>query len=194
MSDRRIASTDNQVEFHRFGPTESLSLLDELVSVYAEVFSEPPYGWSEEHIRLFRERLQSQQQRPGFSMFVAYSNAEIIGFAFGLDLPDSSRWWSGLLAPLPTDVVTEWPGRTFVLIELLVRRQWRRQGIASKLHDLLLQDRSEERATLTALPEAKAAQAAYVKWGWLKVGQKRNPLPASPVFDILVKPLTAAPG
>ncbi|MGH4014722.1 MAG: hypothetical protein ACRDSL_12510 [Pseudonocardiaceae bacterium] len=50
-------------------------------------------------------------------------------------------------------------------------------------------DRPEERATLTVMPAATAAQAAYAKWGWRKVAQKRNPLPGSPIFDVLVKEL-----
>jgi hypothetical protein len=33
------------------------------------------------------------------------------------------------------------------------------------MHDLLLKDRKEERATLTVLPQADAAQAAYARWG-----------------------------
>jgi hypothetical protein len=55
-----------------------------------------------------------------------------------------------------------------------------------------LQDRREERATLTVLPAAEAAQAAYAKWGWRKVAQQRNPLPGSPVFDVMVRMLGKA--
>jgi hypothetical protein len=57
---------------------------------------------------------------------------------------------------------------------------------------LLLKDRAEERATLTVLPAAAPAQAAYRKWGWHQVAQKRNPLPGSPLFDVLIKQLTPA--
>jgi hypothetical protein len=59
------------------------------------------------------------------------------------------------------------------------------------MHDLLLKDRPEERATLTVLPAAAPAQAAYRKWGWHKMAQKRNPLPGSPLFDLLIRPLAA---
>ncbi|MGH4014760.1 MAG: hypothetical protein ACRDSL_12705 [Pseudonocardiaceae bacterium] len=52
-----------------------------------------------------------------------------------------------------------------------------------------MQDRHEERATPTVMPAAHAAQAAYAKWDWRKVAQKRNPLPGSPIFDVLVKKL-----
>jgi len=39
------------------------------------------------------------------------------------------------------------------------------------------------------LPAARAAQQAYAKWGWHAVARKRNPLPGSPVFDVLIKDL-----
>lgn len=74
-----------------------------------------------------------------------------------------------------------------------VRAPWRRQHLAQAMHDLPLKDRHEERATLTVLPTTAPAQAAYQKWGWQKVAEKRNPLPGSPLFDVLVKPL-ADPG
>ncbi len=90
---------------------------------------------------------------------------------------------------MPPEVTTERPHRTFALVELLVREPWRRQHVAQGMHDLLLKDRSEERATLTVLPVAAPAQAAYRKWDWRKVAQKRNPLPRSPLFDVLVKQL-----
>ena len=45
---------------------------------------------------------------------------------------------------------------------------------------------------LTVLPAAAPAQAAYAKWGWHQVAQKRNPLPGSPLFDVLIKQLPQA--
>jgi Acetyltransferase (GNAT) domain len=74
-------------------------------------------------------------------------------------------------------------------MELFVRKAWRRQRIAGTMHNLLLRNRREERATLTVLPEAMPAQRAYAKWGWRKVGQKCGPLPNSPPFDVMVKSL-----
>ena len=90
-------------------------------------------------------------------------------------------------------MTNERPGRTFALVELLVRAPFRRQHIAQAMHDMLLRDRPEERATLTVLPAALPAQRAYAKWGWRTVTQKRNPLPGSPVFDVLVKELRRPP-
>jgi ribosomal protein S18 acetylase RimI-like enzyme len=67
-----------------------------------------------------------------------------------------------------------------------VRASWRRQGIARALHDLILANRPEERATLTVLPAAAPAQNAFRAWGWRKVARTRDPRPGSPVADVLV--------
>jgi hypothetical protein len=170
----------------------AISHLDELRALYQEVYAEPPYEWGDEHASLFVERFQTQCCQDGFALVEARDQHDLAGIAFGLTVKPvsgSSGWWSNLTSSLPAEVTAEWPGRTFAIVEMLVRAPWRRQHIAQAMHDLLLKDRPEERAMLTALPAAEPAQAAYRKWGWRKVAQKRNPLPGSPLFDVLVKPL-----
>jgi GNAT superfamily N-acetyltransferase len=107
-----------------------------------------------------------------------------------MPLRPSTSWWRELTAPLPADVTTEHPGRTFALTELLVRASWRRQGIATALHDLLLAGRPEERATLMVLPAAAPAQGALRAWGWRKIARTR-PEPGSPTCDVLILALPA---
>src|SRR5262245_25812276 len=106
-----------------------------------------------------------------------------------MPLRPSTSWWRGLTTALPADITAEHPGRTFALADLLVRASWRRQGIARSLHDLLLADRPEERATLTVLPAAAPAQHAFRAWGWRKVARTRDPKPGSPVCDVLLTTL-----
>jgi hypothetical protein len=72
-----------------------------------------------------------------------------------------------------------------------VRASWRRQGIAATLHDLILSNRPEERATLIVLPAATPAQKAFQKWGWRKVARTSDPRRGSPVSDVLVTTLPA---
>ncbi len=128
-----------------------------------------------EHAALFAERFQAQRRQPGFALVEARDGTGLAGLAFGVTLQPSTPWWNNLTAPLPAGITTENPGRTFALVELLVRPRWRRQGTARAMHDLLLKDRPEERATLTVLPAASSAQAAYRTWGWRKVAQKTQP-------------------
>jgi GNAT superfamily N-acetyltransferase len=165
--------------------------LDELRALYREVYADPPYEWGDEHAALFAERFAVQRAQPGFALAEARHGAELAGYCFGVTLQPSTPWWQHLLTPLPEDVTTEHPGRTLAVVELLVRPPWRRQHIAQTMHDMLLRGRPEQRATLTVLPAAQPAQRAYAKWGWSTVAQKRNPLPGSPVFDVLIKELKA---
>ncbi len=167
--------------------------LDELAELYIEVYGEPPYNWGAEYTALFAERFEGQRQQDGFSLVEARDGSQLVGVGFGVTLRPTTPWWRTLLTVLPATTTTEYPNRTFALVELLVREQWRRQHIAQRLHDRLLADRPEERATLTVLPAATAAQAAYRKWGWQRVAQKRNPLPGSPVFDVMIKALHESP-
>ena len=132
-----------------------------------------------------------QARQPGFALAEARRGGYLLGYATGMPLRPSTSWWRGLTAPLPDEVTAEHPGRTFALTDLLVRASWRRQGIARELHDLILDGRPEERATLTVLPAASAAQSAFRNWGWRKVGRTADSRPGWPVADVLVlAPLT----
>lgn len=180
----------NGVTFYALDGRQSSEHLDELRDLYLDVYADPPYEWGAEHADLFAERFSGQAAAAGFALVEARSGTDLAGIAFGVTLQPTSPWWHNLLEPLSEAVATEHPGRTFAVVELLVRDAWRRQHIAQEMHDLLLLGRSEERATLTVLPAAIPAQRAYAKWGWHHVARKRNPLPGSPVFDVLVKDLS----
>jgi GNAT superfamily N-acetyltransferase len=157
----------------------------ELQALHAEVYADPPYE-RDGDATLFAGRFRIQRRQPGFVLAEARHGGYLVGYAAGMPLRPSTSWWLDLTAPLPDDVTTEHPGRTFALTELLVRASWRRQGIARALHDLILANRPEERATLTVLPAAAPAQNAFRAWGWRKVARTRDPRPGSPVADVLV--------
>lgn len=178
------------IDFRVVSPDEAARHVDELTALFREVYAEPPYEWGTEHAELFSERFAVQRRDAGFSLVEAWCGDELVAFGFGVTLAPTTPWWQHLATPLPDKVTREYVGRTFAFVELLVRRPWRRKHIAETVHRQLMQDRHEERATLTVLPAADAAQAAYTKWGWRKVAQKRNPLPGSPVFDVMVKELS----
>jgi len=162
----------------------------ELQALHAEVYADPPYRQAADAAR-FAGRFRVQCRQPGFVLAEARHGGYLVGYASGMPLRPSTSWWRDLTTPLPAEVTTEHPGRTFALVELLVRASWRRQGIAQALHDLILANRPEERATLTILPAATPAQNAFQKWGWRKVARTREPGPGSPVSDLLVTTLPA---
>ena len=132
-----------------------------------------------------------RRRQPGYVLAEARHGGYLVAYASGLPLRPSTSWWRDLTTPLPDDVTAEYPGRTFALTEFLVRAPWRRQGIGRVLHDLILDGRPEERATLTVQPGAAAAQAAFRNWGWRRVARARGPGPGSPVLDVLATGLPA---
>jgi GNAT superfamily N-acetyltransferase len=133
-----------------------------------------------------------QRRQPGFVLAEASHGGYLVGYATGMPLRPSTSWWKHLTTPLPAEVTAEHPGRTFALTELLVRASWRRQGIATSLYDLILANRSEERATLAVPPGAAPAQNAFRAWGWTRIARTRGP--GFPVLDVLVTALPAGRG
>ncbi len=163
---------------------------DELEDLHAEVYAGPPAR--DDGAAEFAGRFLVQRRQPGFVLAEARSGDYLIGYASGMPLRPSTSWWRDLTTPLPDEITAEHPGRTFALTDLLVRPSWRRQGIAETLHDLILADRTEERATATVPPAATPAQGAFQKWGWRKMARTRDPLLGSRASDVLVIPLPAS--
>lgn len=165
---------------------------DDLITLHAEVYGEPADG-SPGDRHGFARRLRVWRRQPGFALATAHHGGYLIGYACGMTLRPSTDWWRDLTTSLPENVTAEHPGRTFALTGLAVRASWRRQGIAWSLYDLIMSDRTEERATLTVSPDARAAQRAFRNWGWSKIARTRGPGPDTPVLDILLLPLPVIP-
>jgi ribosomal protein S18 acetylase RimI-like enzyme len=140
---------------------------------------DPPAAAAARQLRVWR-------RQPGFVLAEARHGGYLVAYASGLPLRPSTSWWKDLTTDLPESVTAEYPGRTFALTELLVRPSWRRQGIGRALHDLIMDGRPEERATLTVPPRAAAAQAAFRSWGWRRIARTSGPGPDVPVLDVLL--------
>ncbi len=100
------------------------ALFDPICQLYDEIFSVPPFHWnpdeSEQHRRRFKVAIASL----GFGITTAVTDDELVGFAYGYQLPVSTRWWEGFLEPVPAELTTEYEGRTFAVIDLAVRQGW----------------------------------------------------------------------
>lgn len=159
---------------------------DDFAGLHAEVYADPPY-WRADDAEVYPGRFAVQRRQPGFVLAEARHGGYLVGYAAGMPLRPSTSWWRELTTPLPAEVTQERPGRTFALVDLLVRASWRRQGIGAGLHDLILDARPEERATLTVLPAAVPARNAFRTWGWHRVARARSEAdPGAPVADVLV--------
>jgi len=157
-----------------------------------EIYREAYVGTDREHdpfysAERFLERFAGYTRGPGFELVIAWAGAEVTGYAFGYALPQGSRWWAGLVDPVPEELTRETGARTFAVIELHVRERWRGRGVASRLHRELVGGRPEERATLLVRQD-NPARGVYTHWGWRPVG-RLQPYPDSPVYDALILPL-----
>jgi ribosomal protein S18 acetylase RimI-like enzyme len=173
----------SEITFQLLDGTQAAEHANELRDLHAEA--------CEDGDGSFASRFRVACRQPGFVLAEARHGGYLVGYAFGMPLRPSTSWWRHLTTPLPDEVTAEHPGRTFALIELLVRASWRRQGIAEALHDLIVSNRTEERATLTVPPAAAPAQHAFRKWGYQKVARTRDDGPGSPVSDVLITTLPA---
>lgn len=169
-------------------------LFEPICTLYDQVFSQPPFRWTDEESQHHRELLSSLMKEPSFGIATAEAGEQLIGFAYGYRLRPGTQWWQDFLERVPDDTAREWPGRTFALIDLAVDGAWRGQGLGRILTETLLRSRSEQRATLSVQPTATDTQAFYLHLGWRKVGRKQMPPGiVSPFFDVYVVELRPQP-
>ncbi len=163
-------------------------VLGSLIALYLEIYPDPGDQFHGED--RYRRQITSHMAVPGWRAVTCFANGELIGYSYGFPLPPATRWWQGMQTPVADDFTVEDGHRTFAISEIMVKNQWRRRGIARALHDELLADRPELRATLLAEPENAPAQKAYASWGWHKVAELRPHWTDAPLYDVLVLSLS----
>ncbi|MFF9405876.1 GNAT family N-acetyltransferase [Streptomyces anandii] len=149
---------------------------EEFRLVYREVFSQAPYNETEDDVAAAFRRFRSQTRKPTFRGALARTESagEPVGMVYGYALGSNTGWWDQLTEPVPDDLRREDGRRTFGLEELAVRKAWREQGIARRLHEALLSGLGAERVILNVHPDSGAASASYRSWGYRKVGEARH--------------------
>ncbi|MEU4266190.1 GNAT family N-acetyltransferase [Streptomyces argenteolus] len=165
-------------------------LLDVYTEVYADAARTDPFASPDR----FAEGLDHWSARPGWSCVVGYDGDQPVGYAYGAPLPPGSRWWGGLLTQVPADVTAETGKRTYALSELMVRTPWRKTGTARRLHDTLLDARTEQRATLLVDQNHPKVHALYESWGWTTLGDLRPRLADAPLFHAMLLGLPPGAG
>ncbi|MQY13781.1 hypothetical protein SRB5_39350 [Streptomyces sp. RB5] len=174
-------------ELVRYGQDRFPEIRPTLVTVYAEVYAEElrtPFH----SVERFEERLEGYASRPGWEAVLAYEGSEVTGYAFASTLPAGSRWWSGMLKPMPEEYTAEDGTRTLALFELMVRRPWRGTGLAHRIHEELLTGRPEQRVTLLVDPTHPKVKQLYESWSYTNAGDQR-PFPDAPLYATMVRTL-----
>ncbi|GAB3063398.1 hypothetical protein GCM10027186_13880 [Micromonospora schwarzwaldensis] len=159
-------------------------MLGHLVDVYLDAHADDGPRYTAER---YEQQLAAHMPRQGWTVVTASIGDGLVGYIYGFPLDADTRWWEGIEGPVPDGFTEENGRRTFGVAELLVRRAWQRRGIARALHDELLSDRREERATLLVRPDNAAAQHAYDSWGWQMAGRLRPTRHDAPLFDVRTK-------
>lgn len=160
--------------------------------LYADAYAESPYFVGPVEVEDFAARWPVRVAKPNFRLVLAHRADQPIGFVFGYQLGADTTWWDAALTPLSEHVATEWAGRTFAIIEIGVRRPYRCCGVARRMHTELIAGLSEQRVALLVLPNAPEPRRAYLSWGYRPIGRVR-PFPHGPVYDAMIKSLTADP-
>lgn len=184
------------VSLHPFTGAEGRELFRAASSIHVEVYAEPLFGgnpfFSEE---AFEQRFTMAVEQPGFEIiFARQDDGTDVALMYGYTLTQKLGWWDevrwqpDVLRTLPGGYTDEDGTRTVVIPEILVRRPYRRAGIARTMHDNFMARRKEERAGLRVLPDNLPARAAYLAWGWSTVGTV-CPVPQAPTYECMVKNL-----
>lgn len=153
-----------------------------LINVHADAHAE---AMDDEFNQRFPWCVDHWSSMNGFTRVVAFDGEEPTGFAYGAPLTPGREWWRSTDYQ-PNNGYTS----TYAVSEVMVRPQWRKQGISAQLHDALLKERSEDLAVLLVDVTHPKVQKLYESWGYRKVGEQQ-PFADSPLYAVMLKDLRA---
>ncbi|WBB57679.1 GNAT family N-acetyltransferase [Streptomyces sp. WMMC500] len=156
---------------------------DTLIEVYAEVYAAEAAADPFFSVDRFERRLDGHTSTPGWACVVGEVDGEAVGYAYGR--PDSPEEWEAVLDPVSPEVRDYGRRAVFGLCEIMVRAPWRGTKVARGIHDELMQQRPEDRASLTVETAHPKVRSLYERWGYRKVGEAQ-PFPDSPRYDVMV--------
>ncbi|MDF3147277.1 MULTISPECIES: GNAT family N-acetyltransferase [unclassified Streptomyces] len=182
-----------QITVERWEGLECAAQLDVVLPMYKEIWTEPPYCEGPKEIAEFLDRFAQEVFLPRARLVVARCGDLPVGYAFGYPLPQDTGWWKAMDEETTSEFVAETGRRTLGIVELAVRADWRRQGVAARMHDRLQEGLGVERVTLAMRPdpEAAPAHATYAAWGYRQVG-RWTPAEDGPVSHIMLLNLPTA--
>lgn len=180
-------------------------LIGPMADVWVDAYTDSPHQddpwFSREQ---FLERLtggpSGEQQgrgylnKPDFVLVGAWAGSELVAFFYGFSLTARNEWLAQVQPPLPAAYVREDGQRSYAAAEIIVRRGWRRQHLATQMHDHpAVQSQPHERFVLSVEPDNAPAVTAYRKWGYQAVGTQSSP--GFPVYSVMVlnRPNVARP-
>lgn len=123
---------------------------------------------------------------PGWRGLVALAgDGEVLGFAYGYASTPGQFYHSKLEAALGPELSEWWLGDCFEFVELGVIPRARRQGIAGRLHDALLQGLPHRTAVVTTWVSNTPARTLYASRGWQVLLEPWLPAPGGEPYVIM---------
>lgn len=153
------------VQIVPLSPVQVERARDQLIDVYGQTFTHPPYNEQVASVRGFAHSLSTYVKRAGFRCYVA-KDRRVVGFAFGYTCGRGQWWYDTVTHHLPPHLVHTWFSNAFELVDLAVLPAYQGMGIGGRLHDTLLTGLPHETAVLSALQGETVAQHLYRRRGW----------------------------
>jgi hypothetical protein len=121
----------------------------------------------------FLRRLAADVRRPGFGGLVAQGRTPA-GCAFGLPVGHEGSWWKGFVGTLPEKLeqLTA-SGHVFALSEIMIHPHKRDRAAGRRLQEALLANQDAPLGVTMVDGADAVACAAFLSWGWLKLGEAR---------------------
>lgn len=167
-----------------YGPSDFSAVRQRLIEVYAEVYEEEAAVDPFFSVPRFTDRLDRHAAHPKWSCAIGEIAGEAVGYAYGR--PDSESEWREMTTVEAPEVYGYGiDGRMFGLCEIMVRAPWRGAGVARTIHDELMRERPEPRASLLVEREHPRVRATYERWGYRAVATSQ-PFADSPLYDAMV--------
>jgi GNAT superfamily N-acetyltransferase len=150
--------TDQQIEANK----------DQILEIYRQSFSKPPYYKTEADVISFSQTLELHRNRIGARFILAQDeNHQGLGFAYGYEAVEGQWWYEVVRKALPQEMIQEWLQGSFELVELAVRPSAQGNRIGSQLHDAILTGLSNPPAVLSTIDTETVALHLYRKRGWV---------------------------
>lgn len=169
----------------RYGRGHIAQVRQLLLDVYAEVYAAEAASDPFFSLPRFERRLDGHAANPGWACVIGSVHDDPVGYAYGR--PDTAADWDNVSDA--SEDVEAFAAGTFGLCEIMVRKSWRGSGIARTLHDELMRDRPETRASLLVEVTHPRVLATYERWGYRAVG-RLHPAEDAPHYNAMVLDLS----
>jgi GNAT superfamily N-acetyltransferase len=137
--------------------------------MYAQVFSEAPYGEDPEASReSFIERTtRYRDQLPDFRLLLAWDQVDIVGLVLGTGITTGNWWYDKVVEMLTPDQREQWmPAECYSVGELAVTPRSRGQGLGAQLMRSVVAGLPYRTALLGCDANAIPARNLYLALGW----------------------------